>query len=238
MPPEPMHDRTRKSHAPEETKRRLVEAGLELFGRYSFDGVSTRDLADRADVNLAAIQYYFGSKEGLYLAVARYIVEHVSAWMTPEMARVDESLKENPDKETCFVLFCELFDQILGHMLRESEHMRWMGIFTQEQVEPTGAFDILYDGIMKPLHDCFCRLVAYLLEMPAEDQETKVRAYAVFGQALMFHVSRAEIDRVMNWKGYDTEGIELIRRVVLEHLRAILDMPRDLLKVHLARSLT
>lgn len=234
MTPEPLHDRTRKSHAPEESKRRLVEAGLDLFGRYSFDGVSTRDLADRADVNLAAIQYYFGSKEGLYLAVTRCIVERWQEWIAPSLAKIDEALDENPDDETCFFLLCELLDRMLDYMLRESEHVRWMGIIIREQIEPTGAFDILYQGVMEPLHDCFRRLVANLLDLPS--QETRVRAFAVFGQVLMFHLARAEIGRAMNWQGYHEEEVGLIRKVILEHVRAILDMPRSLLQAYLDRS--
>lgn len=234
MTPEPLHERTRKCHAPEESKRRLVEAGLDLFGRYSFDGVSTRDLADRADVNLAAIQYHFGSKEGLYLAVARCIVERWQTWFAPNLAKIEKALGRNPDDETSFFLVCELLDNVLHYVLRESDHVRWMGIIIREQITPTGAFDILYQGIMEPLHDGFRQLVGHLLGLPGP--ETKVRAFAVFGQVLMFHVARAEIGRAMNWQGYHEEEVELIRKVILEHVRAILDMPRNLLQVYLDRS--
>lgn len=54
---------TTKGHNPDETRRRLVEAGLDLFGRGGLDAVSTRQLADAAGVNLNAIQYHFGGKD-------------------------------------------------------------------------------------------------------------------------------------------------------------------------------
>ena len=53
----------------EDTRRRILEAAFELFASDGFEGASTRTLAERAGVNLPAIQYYFGSKEGLYRAV-------------------------------------------------------------------------------------------------------------------------------------------------------------------------
>jgi TetR/AcrR family transcriptional regulator, regulator of cefoperazone and chloramphenicol sensitivity len=232
---ERIRERARKGHAAEETKKRLIEAGVELFGRYSFDGVSTRNLADRAKVNLASIQYYFGSKEGLYLAVARHIVERVRSWISPQISETNRILTdENPDKETCFRLLCKFLDRIVTHVLGEPESRRWMGICMREQVEPTGAFDILYDGIMEPIHHCLCRLTARMLDLPEHDTETKVRSYAVASPVLMFHISRAEIVRTLNWNDYGTDEIEAIRQVVLEHSRAIFGMPRRLLKAHFA----
>ncbi len=221
-----MRNRARKGSTADESKKRLIEAGVELFGRYSFDGVSTRSLADSADVNLASIQYYFGGKEGLYLAVAQHIVQGVRLWMAPLISRTDRILTEDsPDKETCFRLLCDLLERVLAHILSDPEAKRWMGIFMREQIEPTRAFDVLYEGIMWPIHGCFCRLIAGILDLRPEDQETKVRAYATVGPILMFHISRAEIGRAMNWDGYGPEQLEVIRRVVLDHVRAIFKMP-------------
>ena len=40
-----------------------MEAAEELFAEKGFSGTSVRDIADAADVNVAMISYYFGSKE-------------------------------------------------------------------------------------------------------------------------------------------------------------------------------
>ena len=63
----------------EQTHLRLLDAGLDLFGRAGMHGVTTRALAEAAGVNLNAILYHFGGKEGLYMAVARGIVETTGA---------------------------------------------------------------------------------------------------------------------------------------------------------------
>jgi AcrR family transcriptional regulator len=232
-----MRNRAQKGLAAEKAKDRLVKAGVELFDRYSFDGVSTRLLADRAKVNLASIQYYFGSKEGLYLAVARHIVRRVKSWMGPDLARIERILsEERPDRETCFRLVCELMDHMLVHIARDEESKRWIGIFTREQIDPTGAFDILYTGVMEPIHQCLRGLIGRLLDLPSENQEVKVRAYVVFGQALMFHISRAQINRSMGWDGYSVESRKAIRQVVLEHTRAVFGMPPELLQSYFDRA--
>lgn len=50
---------------------RILLAAEQLFAEHGFEGVSVRDIVQRADVNLAAINYYFGSKSTLLLAVFR-----------------------------------------------------------------------------------------------------------------------------------------------------------------------
>jgi AcrR family transcriptional regulator len=57
-----------------DAKKRLIKAGLEIFGTFNLEGATTRQLAQRAGVNQAAIPYYFGGKEGLYLAVIEHLI--------------------------------------------------------------------------------------------------------------------------------------------------------------------
>jgi TetR/AcrR family transcriptional regulator len=57
--------------APEEnaSRMKLVLTAAKLFSEKGFDGVSTRDIAGAAGVNISLISYYFNGKEGLYMAV-------------------------------------------------------------------------------------------------------------------------------------------------------------------------
>lgn len=50
------------------TSATIVQAAGELFSERGYDGASTRDIAERAGVNVALINRYFGSKAGLFEA--------------------------------------------------------------------------------------------------------------------------------------------------------------------------
>jgi len=54
-----------------DTRERIFRAAERLFAERGFDGVSVRDIVQAADVNLAAVSYYFGSKSELWLQVFR-----------------------------------------------------------------------------------------------------------------------------------------------------------------------
>ncbi len=56
-------------------KEHILTIAEELFGEKGFDGTSVRDIATSADVNLAMISYYFGSKEKLLEALIDYRTE-------------------------------------------------------------------------------------------------------------------------------------------------------------------
>ncbi|KRB08529.1 TetR family transcriptional regulator [Lysobacter sp. Root690] len=53
------------------TKDRILGAAEELFAQFGFTGTSLRQVTSRADVNIAAVNYHFGSKENLVNEVFR-----------------------------------------------------------------------------------------------------------------------------------------------------------------------
>ncbi|HTL11763.1 MAG TPA: TetR family transcriptional regulator [Bdellovibrionota bacterium] len=58
-----------KSPAVESTRSALIEAAKTLFAARGLDGVSVKEIADEAQVNVSLVSYHFGGKEGLYKAV-------------------------------------------------------------------------------------------------------------------------------------------------------------------------
>ena len=55
-----------------EARERLLAAGLNFFANKGYDGATVREICDAANSNIAAINYYFGDKQGFYAAVKKY----------------------------------------------------------------------------------------------------------------------------------------------------------------------
>ena len=55
-------EKTDNSNAP--AKERLVQAGIVVFGKHSYEAATTRMIAKKAGVNIAAIPYYYNGKGG------------------------------------------------------------------------------------------------------------------------------------------------------------------------------
>lgn len=58
-----------KPPAPPSSRERLLDAAETLFADFGFNGVSVRQIVERAGVNLGAIPYHFGTKENLFKEV-------------------------------------------------------------------------------------------------------------------------------------------------------------------------
>lgn len=75
------------------TKDKILGAAEELFATHGFAGTSLRQVTSRADVNIAAVNYHFGSKENLVNEVFRRRMDQMSA---QRLAQLERALTEHP----------------------------------------------------------------------------------------------------------------------------------------------
>lgn len=85
---------------PEETRSRLVRAGIELFGERGFDGVTTRELAARAGLTLGALHHNFATKDEMYEHVSREVDESVTQFFQRTIATLDPAMGFERQLET------------------------------------------------------------------------------------------------------------------------------------------
>ena len=90
-----MTDTSRKAGRPSDSidaRQKLIDHARELFTVMAYDKVSTRMIANKADVNVAMIRYYFGSKEGLFETMLRETLKPMKKQME---LMVKESSQKN-----------------------------------------------------------------------------------------------------------------------------------------------
>ena len=201
----------------EATRRSLLDAGLEAFGERGFDAVSTRDLAEIADANQAAILYHFGGKEGLYMAVVEELVETVQGSVGVTARRIQERLAEGPiSMEEGETLIAELVGKMVA-LLVGAGQAQWRAAFViRELMHPSAAFDLLYDGYMQEMHTTVTRLVAALLDEDPKSKTSIVRAHALIGQVMVFGAGRELIRRRTTWQTFNQAHLKQIAQVVTE----------------------
>lgn len=75
------------------TKDRILGAAEELFAQHGFAGTSLRQVTSRADVNIAAVNYHFGSKENLVNEVFRRRMDDMTAL---RLSQLKAALENHP----------------------------------------------------------------------------------------------------------------------------------------------
>ncbi len=81
------------------TKEALLQAGLELFGKYGYSFVTVKQVSEYTGINSALISYHFGGKEHYYVAVVGYGVDKLIAWFQEFDVNNLEDLNEKEMQE-------------------------------------------------------------------------------------------------------------------------------------------
>ena len=218
-------DKKRADARGEGTRYALIMAGMELFGEHGVKATTTRMLAEKANANVSAIAYYFENKEGLYLAVVSYIAEQ----MQLQAGNSAQAIMQDINLKTCSIAqakeaYHAIMDDLITLLLTAEGPKAWSRIVMREQSNPTEAFDVLYKNPMRPMQVMTSGLMQRIAGGKMTENELIIRSHAIFGQILVFLVSRETLLRGLNSKQLEEEEVTLARKIIHEHIAACLDI--------------
>lgn len=208
------------------TKDKLLEAALELFALYGYEGVSTREIVNKAGVNISAITYYFGGKEGLYNAVIESKVALFEDKILSDLENAS-SLKLT-DKEQQKAFFLQLLEQYMNFLFSEGISSYLMMLFVREINHPSETFQVVYSRIISKISKAFTCLLAAIFDRPEDDEEIGIILTTIIGQILIFRISKNLILKRLNREGYDQEFVEKVKMTVLRQVELTLSNGRPL----------
>jgi AcrR family transcriptional regulator len=200
-------------------QERLIETAIDQFGRFGFDGASTRDIAKASETAMSSITYHFGGKEGLYLACADYIAEKARERNAVEFELVKDAtvLDRAAAVERCLAIL-DGFAQTMLHPASES----WARFIVREQQAPTEAFERLYQGMMKSLLEGFGRLLA-IARPDLPGRERRALIMLMFGQALILRAGRASVCKALGTETLGEKEAKLLRSQLRANSLSILN---------------
>lgn len=220
--PTPARLRSTSQLRGEETRKRILSAALRVFATSGYEGASTRALARAAGVNLPAIQYYFGSKDGLYRAVIDQIIETVELRIAPVIRQIRDTVAAGQTShQTLLELLCRMMDAFVA-LVTDQTSSDWESralFFARAEVEPQIALDTLHRRITRQFVEPCALLVGMLTGQPADAEGTRLRTVALIGQVSVFCNHKARL--VLDWHELDDRRVRAIQAVVREHTQAI-----------------
>lgn len=208
----------------EETRARIVLTALKLFGEQGFDGASTRDIATAAGVNAPALQYYFDSKEGLYLACVEHIGERLWEHLGDVVGQAEKVLESNGDDDALIEAFCTIQARMADFMFTSQDASEWRLFMARQQSGggPAGGFQLFSQRVNKRMRAVTAGIVGRLLGLPPTADETLIRTMALHGQLTVFQVIRRSALAALNWESVDGPRLELLKRIIREHTTTLM----------------
>jgi AcrR family transcriptional regulator len=205
----------------ERTRQRLIEVAAEVFSELGYEAASTRTIVERAQANLVSIPYYFGSKLGLYHAVAEYIGSNIAARFRPACDRARQSLLESGHThEETLRMFTEFIVEFAYVMLGADTPSCWGQFIYREQFDPTEAFEIIHTNFL-PLLDLGFEYVSRLTKRPTDAPETRIQFMAVLSMVKFTRIDRASVLRTMGWKSFGEEETRIVENMLRRNMYAL-----------------
>lgn len=181
-----------------ETRERLLSTSERLFAERGFAKVTVREICRKARANVAAVNYHFHGKRGLYDEVVRSAIQTMQG--TTEAMRAAGAGRPPDDQLTVYVSI------FLSRVVAARDS--WIHqLMMRELTDPTPALDQVLKRVIQPRMAYLREIIASVLACTADDPRVERCAVSVQAQclALLSHpvaalrpktMSDAELDQL------------------------------------------
>jgi len=184
--------------ATEQTRARLLDAAREVFSQHGFQGATVREICRRAEANVAAVNYHFGSKDGLLAEALNF---------APLKAMQLANIEAGGAPEMRLRLFIRDFMLML---LDETNGSLPCRIMARELADPTPALDKIVREAIAPLHEFLGELLHEIAGEKTGEAELRRCMHSILGQCLYYRHSHPVLQRLHPRLRYDQKEIAAI----------------------------
>jgi len=189
-----------------ETKKRIIETAGNIFADVGFQNATVREICKQAGVNIAAINYHFGDKKRLYLAVLKHGKDHIF-----KERPLNERLEKSSSPEEKLTAFISWYVGTIKecHM----GEFPWIRkLIAHELFRPTEGLDMVAEEAVKPIFKRLSEIVRQLLGKDAAEDRVRLCCASIVGQSLFFFYAQPMIERLFPGKDYTDN------RLIVDHI--------------------
>ena len=160
-----------------ETRDRLLKAAERLFADRGFKKVTVREICRAARANVAAVNYHFGDKLGLYREVMQSAIDAMRA--TNDAARQAGAGHTAEERLRRYIII--FVHRVLGSG-RDSVHK----LINREMSDPTPALDTLVEQGVRPRVEYLSGLIAEIMECAPSDPRVLRCVASIHAQSIAY----------------------------------------------------
>ena len=184
----------------DDTRQRLIAAAGQVFAESGFRAATVRDICGRAEANVAAVNYYFGDKMGLYL-------EAVEAAHCGGVDMIHPEWPAGMRAEDKLRFFVRRWLEHFMDGQRPSWHTRLM---LREMGEPTEACSKLVEAYIRPMADTLRDIIRELVPGHVSETQRWLIGFSIVGQCLFYKVHRPVAELLVGREGFEIFNIDLL----------------------------
>ena len=210
---------------PHETRTRILGAAEELFMQHGFEAASMRMLTAKAGVNLAAVNYHFGSKDALIEAVFRRRLDSMNAERLAELDALEADALGKPlAPEAIIRAFIRTSLKMVGDT--GAGGRTFVRLLGRTYTEPAKPIRLLIGQLYAPTMERFkAAFTRALPQLPREDLFW--RMHFMFGTLSYTLAATDTVQLIAGTKPEDRHDARALENRLLSFLTAGLLAPRS-----------
>jgi TetR/AcrR family transcriptional regulator, regulator of cefoperazone and chloramphenicol sensitivity len=189
------------------TKERITTSAGEIFAERGFDGTTVRDICQRAGANVAAVNYYFGDKQRLYVEA----VCQAHRWRMEQFPLPPWSDDTSP--ETKLSDFIATFVR----RVRSGPGATWHSkLMMREMANPTDACAELVQSSIRPQFEVLLHILRELTSDDVPLEKLRLTAFSIVGQCLFYHFADPVIRNLLSANEYASFDLDVLSRHITD----------------------
>lgn len=184
----------------DETRQRVLDIAAHLFAERGFRKVTVREICRKARANVAAVNYHFGDKAGLYGEVIDIAIQVMR--QTNEEARNAASTAAPPNRLRAHI-------RVYLERLLSNRGNSWLHkLMTRELADPTSALDAIVARAVRPRVDFLCSVVREIVGPAPTDAAVFDCVASVQAQCVMLALPNPIADRLRGHRDWSPAEID------------------------------
>lgn len=207
----------------EETRARILNVAIQLFGNYGFDSVATREVAAAATVPPASLRYYFGNKEGLYIACLEHVQTLTFKLLQGELEATEALLaQENVEADRLIESFCAMQDARIDSLMGGEDGGAAALFSIRHDLPSTGGAGKLggLNSDARRMAACYIQVLMRISGNTLDMQSALIITGMISGQVVNMFLRRNRLAE-LGWE-LTPERLEWLKATMRRHTTAIL----------------
>jgi AcrR family transcriptional regulator len=198
---------------PEETRERLLWAAGEIFAEKGSRAATVREIVHQAGANIAAVNYYFGDKDNLYLETVKYAA-HQCETAVPRPTWTPGTPPEQKLRD---------FIQVFLTRVTPDREPAWCGqLILREMSQPTPACAEFVRQFVRPNFEALQMILGELLPADVPPLKRYLIGFSIIGQCLHYRVARPVVTLLLGEEGVRRLDVDTLAEHITEFSLAAL----------------
>lgn len=168
----------------ESTRSRILDAAGIVFADHGFEKATIREICKQAEVNLAAVNYHFGDKSGLYKETIRH-AHRLAADQVPLPQWASGTSPQEKLRD---------FVRMMIHRMLVVHGFPWQArLMMREVTQPTGVCQELTEEYIRPHFQILLKIIDELVPTDTSQHRKHKLGFSIVGQCMFYHLNEPVI---------------------------------------------